>query len=58
MNILSDIFICFVNLDGIKELESINWKDLQEHQVYSSGNHEDLEKFISSHTGKADPKVC
>ena len=33
------------------------WKDLEEHGVYSSGNHEDLEKFIAAHTGKENPKV-
>ena len=31
-------------------METIEWSDLKEHHVYSSGNHEGLEKFISIHT--------
>ena len=45
------------NSDGITEIESVPWQDLKEHGVYSSGNHEDLEKFIAAHTGKNNPKV-
>lgn len=47
----------FLSLDGIKEIESVSWKDLEEHGVYSSGNHEDLEKFVAGHTGKENPKI-
>ena len=35
----------------------MEWSDLKEHHVYSSGNHEGLEKFISAHTGSPNPKV-
>ncbi|XP_052244584.1 5'-nucleotidase domain-containing protein 1-like isoform X3 [Dreissena polymorpha] len=37
----------FLSLDGILEKETVTYDKLEEHSVYSSGNHGDLEKFIT-----------
>ncbi|WAR09331.1 NT5D1-like protein [Mya arenaria] len=47
----------FLSLDGVKEHEVVDYNSLQQHGVYSSGNHSDLEKFISKLTGADKPKV-
>ncbi|WAR09332.1 NT5D1-like protein [Mya arenaria] len=40
-----------------KPFLSLDYNSLQQHGVYSSGNHSDLEKFISKLTGADKPKV-
>ncbi|XP_052810495.1 5'-nucleotidase domain-containing protein 1-like [Mya arenaria] len=47
----------FLSLDGFNEHEVVDYNSLQQHGVYSSGNHSDLEKFISKLTGADKPKV-
>ena len=53
----SHLLFLHIHSDGIHEVETVDWTDLKEHNVYSSGNHEGLEKFISAHTGSPNPKV-
>ncbi|KAL4232769.1 5'-nucleotidase domain-containing protein 1 [Mactra antiquata] len=47
----------FLSLDGIKECDSVPYTDLKQHGVYSSGNHIDLEKFVTKLTGAETPKI-
>lgn len=48
----------FRSLDGVIEQNVVQWTDLKQHEVYSSGNHQDLERFISKLTGVFNPQIA
>lgn len=47
--------MCLV--DGMVEGDPVPAERLEQHGVYSSGNHGDLETFITRVTGRSQPKV-
>jgi len=44
-------------VDGMVEGDPVPAERLEQHGVYSSGNHGDLETFITRVTGRSQPKV-
>lgn len=47
----------FLQLDGIKETEPIDWNDMKTGQIYTQGNFRDLVKFMGQLGNKENPKT-
>lgn len=47
----------FLQLDGIKETDPIDWSELKSGEVYTQGNFRDLVKCMTKLTGKDDMKL-
>ena len=46
----------FIKLDGVTEMDPINFEDLMFGNIYSQGNWQDLYQFLSKKTGLQHPK--
>lgn len=47
----------FLQLDGIRETDPIDWSNMKSGQIYTQGNFRDLSKFMGKLAGKDDMKI-